>query len=333
MHRPGCLQTDSNVLALPFQPSETADWDELVAKSPMGTFLHTRRFLSYHSHRFVDQSLMLYRGDRLVGVFPAELDPDEQSIVVSHPGATYGGIVHDGSLNGNRFVSALRAIINQYKITTKISKLIYKAIPYIYQSLPSNDHSYALFQLNARLCQVGVSAAVDLTKPLRLSRGRKSQRNAASRRSIRLEHDFSHISRYWKILETLLECKYQAAPVHSLHEITELHRLFPDKIELVTAWLGETIAGGIVLFHTDTVSRVQYLAANSDGHRANVLTPTLLNCIEGAKERGANFFDFGTSMQKNGKDLNANLYQFKCSFGAGCVTYESHLVELQNENK
>jgi hypothetical protein len=43
----------------PYSENGSAEWDEIVGRCPMATFLHTRRFLSYHGDRFRDASLFL----------------------------------------------------------------------------------------------------------------------------------------------------------------------------------------------------------------------------------------------------------------------------------
>ena len=41
------------------------EWNLFVAASKNGTFLFDRRFMDYHSDRFRDHSLMVYRDGRL----------------------------------------------------------------------------------------------------------------------------------------------------------------------------------------------------------------------------------------------------------------------------
>ena len=53
--------------AVPYAAEHATAWDELVDGAPMGTLLHTRRFLSYHGDRFNDRSLVVQDDrDRLV---------------------------------------------------------------------------------------------------------------------------------------------------------------------------------------------------------------------------------------------------------------------------
>jgi hypothetical protein len=91
-----------------YETRDAAEWDNLVAASWNGTFLHGRKFLSYHGERFRDLSLVIEdaRG-RTVGVFPAAYDNAQEDIALSHPGLTYGGVVHDGRLRGAAMLEAL----------------------------------------------------------------------------------------------------------------------------------------------------------------------------------------------------------------------------------
>ena len=133
-----------------YGPDQAAAWDDLVARSVNGTILHTRRFLAYHGDRFRDRSVLIAnsRGSRIVGVFPAAEDPADPSMVTSHPGLSYGGVVHDGTLRGRLMLSAFREIAAQYR-ALGYSRLRYKAMPWIYQPAPAADDQYALFHFGA----------------------------------------------------------------------------------------------------------------------------------------------------------------------------------------
>jgi len=122
-----------------YETRDVDEWDRLVAASWNGTFLHERRFLSYHGSRFRDLSLVIEddRG-RTVGVFPAAYDDVQADIMVSHPGLTFGGVVHDGRLRGPAMLEALQAIAWSYR-EEGFHHLRYKAVPYIYHRVPSSD--------------------------------------------------------------------------------------------------------------------------------------------------------------------------------------------------
>src|SRR4051812_36482494 len=123
--------------AAAFERSLAPEWDELVRRSPMGHMLHTRAFLGYHGERFEDASLALRdeRG-RLVGVLPAAREGDD--LVGSHPGATFGGIVHDGGLAGAAMVDAMELVAEQYA-TRGFRRMRYAPVPHIYHRQPSEE--------------------------------------------------------------------------------------------------------------------------------------------------------------------------------------------------
>src|SRR6266480_2548747 len=114
--------------AVPFERSIAGAWDELVSRAPMGTMLHTRAFLSYHGDRFEDASLALLDGrERLVGVLPAARGGE--ALVVSHPGATFAGIVHDGSLAGAAMLEAMGSVARHYA-SRGFDRLRYAPVPH-----------------------------------------------------------------------------------------------------------------------------------------------------------------------------------------------------------
>src|SRR5205085_134261 len=172
-HDPRVMQVIS------YSESDAELWDEFVARAPMATFLHTRRFLSYHGARFTDCSLLLKEEHRLLGLFPAALAPEDDRQVLSHPGITYGGVLHTGALRGARMFNALAAIAAHYT-ARGYETLRYKAVPYIYQQMPAADDLYALAHAGAVRYRCDLSCAIDLAQRLvpstRRQRGQKKAR-------------------------------------------------------------------------------------------------------------------------------------------------------------
>ena len=65
-------------------------WNNFVAKSKNGTFLFHRDFMDYHQDRFDDYSLLIFKKEKLIAIFPAnKID----KILYSHQGLSYGGLV------------------------------------------------------------------------------------------------------------------------------------------------------------------------------------------------------------------------------------------------
>ena len=60
----------------PYGPEWAASWNSFVAGSRNGTFLHDRRFMDYHSDRFIDASLLVERAGKVIALLPANRDGD-----------------------------------------------------------------------------------------------------------------------------------------------------------------------------------------------------------------------------------------------------------------
>jgi Acetyltransferase (GNAT) domain len=311
-----------------FREAEDTDaWDELIQVAPMGTFLHSRRFLSYHGDRFKDASLTVRDDkDRLVGLLPAAVDPDDQKRVTSHPGATYGGLVHTGELYGAGAIEALTMAMQHYA-AARFHELRYKPVPGIYHRVPSADDLYALFRLDASRSRCDLSCAIDLANRRPAGSRRRRALNKARRSGVSVEWG-SPPAELWPVLEMNLADRHQARPVHTLEEIELLMERFPDVIKVALGKVDGSVVAGLLLFCDAGVMRAQYIAASEEARRVNALDVIFEDCIERALQDGFRFFDFGTSNREEGWVLNEGLYDFKLGFGGGGVAHESYDLEL-----
>ncbi len=311
----------------PYTDADEDGWDAFVGDSHNGTFLHSRRYLSYHGSRFRDASLRLLDGrGRLVGVLPAAIDPHDSSMIVSHPGITYGGLVRGAGLQGGEVVDALGAILDWYR-EHGYRTFLYKAIPTIYHRLPAEDDLYALFRHGAERTRCDLSSAVNLAHRPPLPRSLVGKLGKAQSHGLRIEHDALQLSAFWAVLTDSL-ARHGVAPVHSVEEMGELISRFPDRITLVTAFLGSELVAGNVLFTTPQTVHAQYGASSDRGR--SVAAQDLLDefCINAAKTGGNLYFNFGISTEQDGAILNEGLHSYKAKFGAGGVVHEFYLCRL-----
>jgi hypothetical protein len=307
-----------------YAPAADQAWDALVERSVNGTLLHTRRFLSYHGNRFADRSVLITspRG-RLVGVLPAAQDPADAQVVTSHPGLTYGGLVHDGSLYGAAMVRLFEAIAGYYR-GLGFTRMRYRAVPYIYQRAPAADDLYALFRMGAVRTGCDLAPVIDLAcrgpvRPLR----RRSRRRAEAA-GARLDAQWPDIARFWPILQANLARRHGATPTHSLAEIEQLRAMFPGDIDLVTAKIDGDVVAGCVFFAAGPTMHMQYAATTDLGREVSATDLVLEHGIAMAAARGCRYFSFGRSTLGGGSLLDDQQYWFKVSFGAGGVIYEHY---------
>lgn len=312
-----------------YSAEDAESWDRFVAAALQGTFLHSRKFLSYHGDRFVDRSALLLDDGQIAGVFAAAEDPNDDSVVVSHPGLSYGAVLHTGGLRGDHMVEALDLLKAHYR-ALGYARLVYKAVPRIYQASPADDDLYALFRHGAHKYRVDLSTSIQLSNPGQRSSRRKRGLKKAAKSGLHVSEGSNLLGGFWKILAENLASKHAASPVHSVEEIELLASWFPNNIRCVCALQDQEALAGVVLFDTATCTHAQYIAANDAGRQASALDLVFDHCIEQAKQSGKTWFDFGISTESGGAALNANLYRFKTEFGGGGVTHDFYRLELDN---
>ena len=313
---------------VPYEAAHAEAWDAFCAGAFNATMLHTRRFLCYHGDRFEDLSLLLRDGTKLLGVFPAARSLSDPTLVVSHPGATYGGLVHQAKLGGARMMFALEAIARHYA-AAGYRRLHYKPVPFIYPTIPAQDDLYALFRLGARRLRCDLASCIDLGAPRAPSQRRRRGLSKALS-AVSLSSDPGHLEALWAVIAENLARKHGARPVHSVHELMLLRHRFPDQISLRVALIDGAVEAGIVLFNSINVWHAQYIAASETAYTISALDAVFDAAIRDAHQIGARYFDFGISTEQEGHLLNDGLHRFKTEFGGGGVAYEFYELQLDN---
>jgi hypothetical protein len=308
------------------RPSVDVDralWDSFVRKSKNGTFLFLRNYMEYHKDRFDDFSLLFYdEKGRLLGLFPANRDG---KILVSHGGLTYGGFILGEKTTTKQVLGMMENLLLHAR-SEGVEQIVYKAVPYIYHRIPSQDDLYALFRFGAKLYRRDVSTTVIPSHPAGIQKRRFRGAKKAALEGVvcREEEKFSS---FWEILEWNLMEMYKTKPVHSLQEIEYLKRHFPENIRLFGAFFDGKILAGTVVYETDMVAHAQYIASSDVGRRKHALDALFLYLInEVYKEKP--FFDFGISTEQNGFYLNSGLIEFKEGFGGRAVVYDSYVLSV-----
>lgn len=307
-----------------YTPEDKLTWNVFVENSKNGNFLFNRDYMDYHSDRFVDHSLMIYRKGKLFALLPANIKDD---VLYSHQGLTFGGLL----LNNKSTVIDVLGVMeymNQYIKARGIKKVVYKVIPIIFQNIPAQEDLYALFRLtNARLIGRNISSTIYQNNKVKFIESRKSGIRKAQREGIiiKLSDDYSA---FWKILDDNLANKYGAKPVHSLEEIILLKSRFPKNIVLYLAYHDEKAVGGTVLYICGNVVHTQYISASEEGKALGALD-LMFDYLINQEYVKYPIFDFGTSNEQMGHVLNDALIFQKEGFGGraiSCDIYEYDLV-------
>ena len=311
---------------IPYQANNSEMWDEFCSHNTNATFLHTRRYLSYHQKNYIDHSLLIYSNNKLVGLFPIAISKLEGSVPMSHPGISYGGIIHSGKLIGPFMTEAFNLSLYHLQ-SLGYQEFIYRPIPFIYNNIPSQDDIYTLFAKGARLTRCDLSSSINLSYRRKIE-AKRVRTKISENSAYSLVSNFDKIKEFWTLLEQNLLEKYDSSPTHSLEEIIKLKELFPSNIELITISNSSECIAGLILYWTENVCHIQYMSANSMGRKESALDVLVEMAISLAIEKGVSFLDFGHSNENYGTKLNSGLYSFKSKFGGGGLGLLEFTIDL-----
>lgn len=319
--RKGILMDNRAISVKTYSPADKTLWDNYVDASKNGVFLFKRDYMDYHSDRFRDHSLIFLRNNEIVGLLPANI---KDNVLYSHEGLTFGGVLCGYEAKMSTILDTFNALIG-YCEKNNISKLVYKAIPYIYHSTPASEDLYALFRNNAKLTARNASSCICLpqtTKPKKSCKDnlRKAQKNGLV---VRRSFDFEE---FMVILQETLRKRHNVKPVHSLDEITLLAKRFPENIKLYGSFKDNQMLAGVIIYESKNVAHEQYAANSKEGFALgaqDIIELTLIHAYCNKK-----YYDFGISTEKAGQVLNYGLIGHKEGFGASTVMYDIYQINL-----
>ncbi len=306
-----------------YKTQQKKEWDGFVNKSKNGLFLFCREYMDYHADRFIDHSLMFYAKGKLVAVLPAS---EKKSELVSHGGLTFGGILTDRSMKMITMCDIFNHLII-YLRERQFRRLIYKAIPHIYHSIPAEEDLYALFKHNAKLIRRDVSSTINFQVKTSYSKGRKWSINKAKKRGVQIikSDDFET---FMEIEKYVLQKYHNVNPVHTATEIKMLAEHFPDNIKLFSAVEKDKMLAGVIIYESPEVAHAQYIASTDEGKQDGA-ADLILDYLISEYYTDKKYFDFGISTENNGRYLNKGLISNKEGFGARSTVFDFYELLIQ----
>lgn len=312
----------ANYAVEPFEKRHTEEWDAFV-RMVGAPFLFQRGYMGYHADRFPDASLIVRNGSAIVALLPAT---SMGTTVSSHRGLTYGGFMYDDGLRTDN-VLGLFAAVNYHYRERGFEEVEYKALPHIYHAYPREADLYCLFRWGGRLEVRNLSSTVCLRTRRPFSELRRRGARKAAKAGVRVLETMDLVP-FWSVLEAQLSARHNARPVHSVGEITYLRDRFPENIRLYTADLDGECLGGCIVYDLGLVAHAQYIASSAHGRSKGALDLLFAELMSLYHERGATYFDFGTSNEDHGRVLNEGLIFQKEGFGARGVVYDTYRYGL-----
>lgn len=298
-------------------------WNSFVSKARNATFLFDRNYMDYHADRFDDNSFMFYHKGKLKAVLPANVAGDT---LYSHQGLTYGGLLLDKKATVEDVLECFDSL-NSWLRKNGISKVVYKALPWIYQQYPSEEDLYALtWKCKAQLISRDIASTIVIDNKLKFAESRKSGIRKALSLNIEVGES-NDVDGFWHVLEDNLGNRYNAKPVHTASEMKLLMSRFPNSIKLYVAKMNGEIVGGTLIYVTPQVVHTQYISASVEGKKHGALD-LLFDYIINKVYANCRYFDFGKSTEQGGAYLNEPLIFQKEGFGGRGICYDWYQWEL-----
>lgn len=299
-----------------YEPGDAARWDEHVARCPKGTVLHTRRFLGYHRNRFEDASLVVQDGGKWAAVMPAAR---VDGVVVSHPGATFGGVLVPKHANARAVDEALAAI--RAHLAGRAEALVLGLPPSHVADQPEETDLHACWRAGGVLERLDLWSVVDLRAPMKtdLRSAKKGRLQGVCARPEEEEEAYVELH---EILCENLEAQHGVRPVHTVEELLDLRERLGESQEL---WVardadGRMVAGSWLLQHREGAWHTQYLACAPAGRALRAQDVLMHELVLRFAEADERTLSFGACTEQGGREVNDGLLTFKTKFGAGAAT-------------
>lgn len=284
--------------------------------------------MDYHQDRFDDCSLLIFKDKKVIALLPAH---KVEYVIHSHKGLTYGGLITSQDIKLKDFVSCFQTVMLFYK-NNGFKTLHLKLLPSIYSVIPNDETQYLMFVLNANLTRRDTLSVLHLSNKLKISKDRLAGNKRAEKYGLKVKevHDFKE---FWnEILIPNLSTKHNVKPVHSLEEIQLLKEKFPKQIRQFNVYKNDNIVAGTTIFETKQVAHSQYISGNEEKNEIGSLDFLHLHLINNVF-KGKSFFDFGTSNENNGRQINEGLNYWKEGFGARTITQDFYEISLKHITK
>lgn len=310
-----------------YQPSQKTAWDSFVKESKNATFLMLRDFMEYHSNRFQDISLMVYRDEKLVAVLPANSTGSE---IHSHQGLTYGGLILGKKITLEETFHIFKYLL-VFLENEGISALNLKLLPKIYHRLPSDEIDYLLFLIEATLTRRDITSCIENKNRLKINSSNRLRGIKKAIKNKLLVKQEDNFKPFWdEVLQPNLNQVHNLKPVHSLDEIVLLQSRFPINIKQFNVYFNNKIVAGTTIFETDKVAHAQYISANEIGRQNGGLDLLFNFLLEHYSEK--KYFDFGIVNEMQGKKINRGLLYWKETFGGRSIVHDFYKINTANHH-
>ncbi len=320
---------------LPFDEKYRTDWESFIEQKALNsTFLHSRKFYDHNlDNKTADASLMFYKKNKVIAVFPANLYFNENGCILhSFLRATYGGFIVSKDVTVETALEIVEKTI-EFAKGKRASQLIVRNPFRIFNTNLCDETDYAMwfhgFEIKSREIEITIPIDGDI-KTVRAgyrSATRRSVKKAAQFIDVRVSGD---IKNYWGLLEKNLAERHGQKPVHDYDSIVKLiESVGSDNVLLFAGYYKSKLVSGILIFKfNNLVLHAQYIALNNQLQNFRPVNAVVDYIIEWGNQRGFKYFNLGTGNENEGRSINNGLFYFKEGFGGRGVLRETMILNL-----
>lgn len=303
-------------------------WDSFLNSDPRnGDFMMRRSFLKYHGDRFLDRSIFFVENSEVISVFPAASLKSSPNRVISHPGASYGGIAYKTKYGGAPLVEMASTIIQYYK-DLGMDQLSIKVKPHIYSNPSGSEDTYAWWRLGANLERVDLSNIIEVNK-YHFSTRRIRALTKLSSSNVEVCEGIDFLSLAYNVCKETLHSRHSTNPVHSLEDLRYLIKILPENIRISVCYIDEVLCSGLILFVNQNAAIVQYWGSTHAGRKINALDPLVVDAIRWCQEKKLTWFVPGVSTSESGLKVDTGIYEYKLSLGSGTISTTTLNIDLR----
>lgn len=319
-------------------------WDDFVDSSANGTIFHKRRFINYHpSERFSDHSLVVMDGHRVVALFPAaEINRDNARVLLSHPGASYGGLVIRARERLSTICEALD-VLEAHATDAGFDSVEMRHSPPVLRTSEVDQLDFSLQISGYRRTAEELATFYDLRTyeydpemanfiksfP---SGVRRQIRKSARELSARTLETETEIVRFHEILSENLRTKHGKDPVHTVDELIDLRERFQGDVFVLGVFSDLELVGGFCVFAPTPQSlHIFYAALDYSYQIHRPLNLALARLIQLGIEQRRTIVNYGISTTDGGRNVNWSLLRFKEGFGGSGSVRTTWAKDLTNQ--
>ena len=325
-----------NITVSKYNKSKFEVWDKFVKQSNNGTLFHLRLFLSYHiDNKFTDHSLIFEKKGSIISVLPAAIQKKgNEKVLISHPGTSVGSLVVKEKLSFEESLEVVKKL-SHYAELNRINRICLIQPPIIYHRHLSHYMDFSFKQAGYSYIRRELSSYLQLENTLEdnLIKFKATHRTALRKAKklgvvVKKSEDFET---FYSILQNNLTKRHNVYPTHTMFELQKLKKIFPDKIQLFGAYIGNEMIAGVVNFIINPkVVLAFYISHKQEYENHRPINILIYNIIIWALEKQIEILDFGIFTVN--ENPNLGLARFKENFGATGVfrdTIELNISKCQ----